>query len=98
MTITPHLTGYIVASLLYKRKLNVSFSESQGQTFFSSLRHKSEELLFSHAPGLRMLLPSEKDKRPVSITYCPFSVMRGHPLSCTEQLDINGQSSHPILG
>ena len=33
MAIALHLTGYIVAGLSCKRKLNISFSESEGQTF-----------------------------------------------------------------
>lgn len=62
MAIALHLTDYTVARLLFKRKLNVSFSESQGQTFSSS-RHMSEELLLSHAPDLRVWLPSKKEKK-----------------------------------
>ena len=63
MAVALHLTDYIMARFLFKRKLNVSFSESQGQTFSSSSRHMSEELLLSHAPGLRVWLPSKKEKK-----------------------------------
>ena len=80
MAVALHLMDYIMARLLFKRKLNVSFSESQGQTFSSSSRHMSEGLLLSHAPGLRVWLPSEKDKQhPAPIVLLGY--VRASPLS-----------------
>ena len=81
MAIAFHLTDYIMDRLLFKRKLNVSFSESQGQTFSSSLRHMSEGLLLSHAPGLRVWLPSEKDKKLHPAPIVLLGYVRASPLS-----------------
>ena len=79
MAIALHLTDYIMARLLFKRKLNVSFSESQGQPFSSSSRHMSEELLLSHAPGLRMWLPSER-KTSIQCLLSFLGYVRASPL------------------
>ena len=98
MAIALHLTDYIMARLLFKRKLNVSFSESQGQTFSSSSRHMSEGLLLSHAPGLRVWLPSKKEKKPSIQHLLSFLATWGCPLSHMEQLDTSGQMSHPTSG
>ena len=80
MAIALHLTDYIMARFLFKRKLNVSFSESQGQTFSSSSRHMSEELLLSRAPGLRRWLPSKKEKISIQCLLSLLGYVRSPPL------------------
>ena len=62
-----------MARLPGKRKLNVSFSGSESQIVPSSSRYLPEELLLSHEPGSRMLLPSEKEKRPVVLSLLCFA-------------------------
>ena len=87
MAVALHLTDYIMARLLFKRKLNVSFSESQGQTFSSS-RHMSEELLLSHAPGSRRWLPSKKEKISIQCLLSLLGYVRASPL-------LDGAARHP---
>ena len=82
MAVTLHLTDYIMAKLLFKRKLNVSFFRISGSNFFQFFKAHVRGVAIESCTRLEGVAPiqkREKTQHPVPIVLLGY--VRASPLS-----------------